>query len=327
MPTTLSPILKAVPASVASSVKAVVDLARPPVRDALIAECRLSMRGRADRDEGAEQGQVPVQVKLARAHGVSPVILPDDYERVLCLARHAKALREAASGTKGLLHLHQELAELPGELPRTLGTVEPIRATHLWAAELLRHLEAHDPVKKILAFDEDTLGCYVCVDRLTDEHRANRARVEVYWGVIGLVSAWAGFTVEDTTVVVLAHELAHAFTQLGAEIEGRRWPSADFVDAEPALVEALAQYYTERCLRRLQGRYPGALRVFLDLMAKQPAIYRGHCAWAPHVDPEAVRQAMLEVRRARERTLAEFEERLAKAAAEFPPLSQRAENE
>ena len=40
--------------------------------------------------------------------------------------------------------------------------------------------------------------------------------------VIGLVSEWLGCAVEDLAIVVLTHELAHAYTQLGADIEGHR---------------------------------------------------------------------------------------------------------
>jgi hypothetical protein len=63
------------------------------------------------------------------------------------------------------------------------------------------------------------------------------------------VSEWMGCTVEDLTVVVLTHELAHAYTQLGADIEGRRWPAAAFAAAESGLKEGLAQYYTDRVFR------------------------------------------------------------------------------
>ena len=51
--------------------------------------------------------------------------------------------------------------------------------------------------------------------------------------------------------MVLTHELAHAYTQLGADIDGRRWAAASFAKAETELKEGLAQYYTERVLRRV----------------------------------------------------------------------------
>lgn len=112
-----------------------------------------------------------------------------------------------------------------------------------------------------------------------------------------MISGWLGCAVEDLAIVVLTHELAHAYTQLGADIDGRRWAAASFAKAETELKEGLAQYYTERVLRRVERRYGGALKVFLDLVPRQPEPYRAFQPWAEKSSPEAVRRAMLEVRR------------------------------
>lgn len=92
---------------------------------------------------------------------------------------------------------------------------------------LLKLLEKHDPLKTVLAVRDDFLGVYVYEynrhDPFADEHTVNRASIRIYWGVVGLVAEWMGCAVEDLAIVVLAHELAHAYTQLGADIEGRRW--------------------------------------------------------------------------------------------------------
>jgi aminopeptidase N len=130
-----------------------------------------------------------------------------------------------------------------------------------------------------------------------------------------------GCTVEDLTVVVLAHELAHAYTQLGADIEGRRWPSKAFSSAEIDLKEGLAQYYTVRSLKRLTVRFPEAMHTFETLLEKQPPAYHRHEPWAAEsFSPEAVRRAMIEVRRWNEGTLEQFETRLKKASEDFKPL-------
>jgi len=141
----------------------------------------------------------------------------------------------------------------------------------------------------------------------------------MYWGVIGLVSEWMGCTVEDLTIVMLAHELAHAYTQLGADIAGQRWSSSDFAAAESELKEGLAQYYTDRVLRRLERRYGGALKAYEDMLPGQPEAYRTHESWVSDYSPEAVRRAMLEVRRWREGTLNDFNRRLATAQKELHP--------
>ncbi|MGO8917200.1 MAG: hypothetical protein ACLQJR_14940 [Stellaceae bacterium] len=137
--------------------------------------------------------------------------------------------------------------------------------------------------------------------------------------MIGLVSEWLGCAVEDLAIVVLAHELAHAYTQLGADIDGRRWAAVSFAKAETGLKEGLAQYYTDRVLRRLERRYGGALKVFLDLVPRQPEAYQVHQKWGRQSSPEAVRRAMLEVRRWNEGKLADFNRRLDAAQKELAP--------
>ncbi len=74
--------------------------------------------------------------------------------------------------------------------------------------------------------------------------RANRRSCDdpLYLGVIGLLSEWLGCEVEDFAIVVLAHELARAYTQLGAEIEGLRWPASLFARAKAALPKQCAAY-------------------------------------------------------------------------------------
>jgi hypothetical protein len=64
-----------------------------------------------------------------------------------------------------------------------------------------------------------------------DEQAINRTTIRLYWGVIELVSEWLGCGIEDLAIVVLARELAHAYTQLGADIDGRRWAAPSFAKA------------------------------------------------------------------------------------------------
>lgn len=122
-----------------------------------------------------------------------------------------------------------------------------------------------------------------------------------------------GCTVEDLTIVVLTHELAHAYTQLGADIEGRRWPSYKFKDVEIDVKEGLAQYYTDRVLNRHSDRYAGAQEVFKKMLQIQPSPYQVHKGWIEEFTPEAVRRAMLVVRGCNEVLLADFDRRLLEA--------------
>lgn len=317
MPITLDNLLARLPLGVERQVRTTRDRARQLIRDALIAECGLSMRGLGDADDRDARGQVPVNIQRGYPESLTFVTFPDDLERVLLLARYGRQLAATASAKDGLLKLHRELLALKHGDAWAMKTDTPIHETGKWASEMLAHVEQLDPVKKILAFNEDVLGIYRFVNSARDEFAPNRAGIDLYWGVIGIVSDMMHCTVEDLTVVVLAHEMAHAYTQLGADTDGRRWHATLFGKAERALVEGLAQYYAERTLKRLHTRFPAAHGVFLNLLAKQSAPYHAHEAWAPHVAPEAVRRAMLEVRRSGELTLAQFESRLEQAAKEF----------
>ena len=123
----------------------------------------------------------------------------------------------------------------------------------------------------------------------------------------GLVSRLLGVSVEGLTVKVLAHELAHAYTHVGADEDGRRWGSTAFQRTDRASLEGLAQYYTCRVLERLGKQAPGAIYAYEKLLPHQPAIYRTHLGWHEHHSPEEVREAMLTIRCREAGSLAEFE--------------------
>ena len=61
-----------------------------------------------------------------------------------------------------------------------------------------------------------------------------------------------GATVEALTVVVAAHELSHAYTHLGRDIDGRCWDTEAFAHAETGMVEGLAQFYTALICDKLE---------------------------------------------------------------------------
>jgi hypothetical protein len=89
--------------------------------------------------------------------------------------------------------------------------------------------------------------------------------------------------------------------------------------AERGLVEGLAQYYTDRVLRRLERRYPGAVKAYEDMLPWQPEVYRTHIPWVQDFSPEAMRLAMLEVRRWKVGRLADFCRRLEEAQERLHP--------
>jgi hypothetical protein len=143
--------------------------------------------------------------------------------------------------------------------------------------------------------DEDVLGSY----------RPANCELQVYWIPLAIFAAANGVGIRETTAVVLTHELAHAFTHAGRDVDDKAWETRAFLGSERAAVEGLAQFYTQlvcREMRRPQHTEgdSDALSVFELLLDHQSAVYRAHVPWLEQpskVVGEAVRFALLEERR------------------------------
>lgn len=326
MPIKLTDLIASVAPEVESRVRRVRDEARPFVRDVLRAECRLEFRTPDEAKRNHPGAHVPIEVAPGHPAVLRGIEFPNDFARIMLLGRYRSQLQQARSGTSALLQLRDELLRMPEPRVWTSASASDLQSVANWAAALLAVLDENDPLKKVLAVREDFLGVYEYdANGFPDEQAVNRATIRIYWGVIGLVSDWLGCSVEDLTVVVVTHELAHAYTQVGADIQGWRWAAPSFAGAESALKEGLAQYYTDRVLRRLEHRYSGALEVFRAMLPAQPEPYRTHEPWVQNSSPEAVRRAMVEIRRWNEGRLADFNRRLETAQQELDPRASAAD--
>ncbi|RPH52313.1 MAG: hypothetical protein EHM85_03435 [Desulfobacteraceae bacterium] len=179
-----------------------------------------------------------------------------------------------------------------------------IRTSEELSTNLLSIIQKYDIVDWILKIDADVLGAYFF---------KRPAHIELYWAVIGLVAQSIGKSVEDLTVVVLAHELAHAYTHLGADIDGSRWHTQEFAQAEHPLREGLAQYYTRLVCQRLAFQMPDSLGTYEKLLQHQPEAYKSHEPWIKEYSPEELRIALLEMRRKGDGKLTTFNTFLSKA--------------
>jgi hypothetical protein len=329
MPIKLSDLLGKVPPHFKETVRSVRDRQRSVVQELLRSECRLVFRTAQEADENESGAQVPIEIAAGFPAVLATVRFEDDFRRTLLISKCRTDLEYLKRATPKAAALRAELTALvsnavtaPLQVPSPdrwpLVSPDSLNESASWASALLAELSKNDPLKKVLEVHDDVLGVYQCFlgkgSAAEDDSSVNRAKIQLYWAVIGLVSQWSGWSVEDLAVVVMTHELAHAYTQLGADIEGRRWSVARFAEAEPALKEGLAQYYTHRVLERLSRRNPGPFGTFKQLLLLQPEQYRAHEPWLKAGSPEAVRRAMLEVRRHGETRSADFARRLEAAA-------------
>lgn len=225
-------------------------------------------------------------------------------EPVLLLAPHLQVLRSIEDNSAQLIEL---LTRREFQPLIQAGECEALKVVQALAKRLAEKVEQAKLVQAILSVEGDVLGVYSLGSR----------RIELYWAVIGIVARLLGLAVEDLTAVVLAHELAHAYTHLGLDIDGEDWPMESFGQAPVELIEGLAQYYTARVAFDLSFR-PGTERVwhaYEKLLDHQPAAYQVHKSWLDAYTPEMVRAAILKVRRMERPDLETFEAGLAEARA------------
>jgi predicted Zn-dependent protease with MMP-like domain len=306
MPIAVQELVKDVPEGVREQVIKTKEACLHVVRNAIKAECLLVLRGDGPEDAGVS---VPVSVEDGLPRAIRHVQLDDTVRWLLQLRQYRNDLVGIAPAMPRVQKLAEELERVQAPLP-SLGSAKVAEFAG-WIDSLVAAVGDTDPLAPILMVAEDVLGAYIYETQgVFDDRTPNRARIGLYWTVIGLACKSHGWKVEDLTVVVLAHELAHAYTQLGADIAGRRWRADKFAAGDVSLKEGLAQYFTQRCLQRISSRFPAALPCFTELMHKQPPAYRAHLPWVEEANPEAIRQAMLEVRRNSETTIAQFDERL-----------------
>ena len=141
--------------------------------------------------------------------------------------------------------------------------------------------------------------------------------------VIGVFAKILRVGVEDLTVVVLVHELAHAYTHLGYDIDGDQWDTSAFAAADIHIVEGLAQFYTEIVCKNTAPRQPNAKLAFERLLKNQAPPYTDYRTWAQghNRSGEIVRFSMIDCRSKGITTYQDFLEQLKETAENLPRRS------
>lgn len=164
------------------------------------------------------------------------------------------------------------------------------------AMEVAQALKAFGATKKVFddlrGIQEDILGVY----RFSGWEGPH---VELFWMAHALFAGAFGVRIEDLAVVTLSHELAHAYTHLGRDIDGATWREPGFSESAREVVEGLAQFYTAVVTQKLWARASGAFAAYQKMLAHQSGPYRAHERWLEHLTDrrgETIRFAMLRAR-------------------------------
>jgi hypothetical protein len=195
-----------------------------------------------------------------------------------------------ASAGQGMDFLQTEfnwITELKDIAPSP-ATLTDVFNTATLLGQLLDLIQKQSAVKQIREIQQDILGAYFF----------HVPEVHLYWMVIGFMAGFLGVSIEALAAVVVTHELAHAYTHLGRDIDGGRWETHAFAGADLSLVEGLAQFYTAVICQKLEPRFPAAQHAYGALLACQSGPYLVHKKWMEDADSagQAVRVSMLRCR-------------------------------
>ncbi|HEV2491961.1 MAG TPA: hypothetical protein VG204_02695 [Terriglobia bacterium] len=235
---------------------------------------------------GDDAQAVPVRIEDGFPESFAKVVERFDEDTWTLLLNRA-VLHE---GVRALAFLRREF----GWIKNWLGAepcpaeYEEVRHVEAFLYFLLRRLRIPYFIERIRAIQEDVLGAYFF--RLPE--------VRLYWMVIGFLSGVLGVSVEALTVVVATHELTHAYTHLGRDIDGGRWATENFAAANLAITEGLAQFYTKVICKKLETRFPSGWEAYERLLKLQSGPYLVHEDWTEGNEAigEVVRISMITCR-------------------------------
>lgn len=196
------------------------------------------------------------------------------------------------------------------------------------AKDLSDYVAKAQLLKRITEINEDILGVYMPISQMFPD----RGQIEIYWVVIGTVARLLGVDTEALAVVVMSHELAHAYTHVGLDSNRNRWEEG-FWNCDRGIVEGLAQYYTHMAAAALKDeRGYDKIWIAYDALTKlqgknKATNYVNHIQWMDKVSPEAMRQALLDLRLGHmEREFGAFGEALKYLAQRYPVKKGRKAN-
>lgn len=260
------------------------------VREHLRAETGLKL------NVGEDLTSIPVEV----VDGVPPPMaaLLDQFADIAPFLLNQPLLRSTVDGLR-FLEFHEDYAEAVLDVPPTWDyIIDPPPGgvlTHVrtYAERLISIVSERNAQRSLLAIDCDVMGAYFF----------RKGRIHLYWMPIAIIAKSLGVSIESLTIIVLAHELAHAYTHRGRDIDGHDWQTEPFAHADLRIVEGFAQHYAEAVCRRLAHREPDLTPTFERLLTQQSEPYTAFKGWiesgSESVRGEIIRSTLIATRHAR----------------------------
>jgi len=272
---------------------------------------RLQTRRRDHAGEASDATTVAIELEAGMPVGMRDRPIREEHRLAAMLSLWEPEL--AAIEENGAAFLENGvpvIEELESGRAALAGRVRALPEAVALARDLRTLCKDFDLVRWILEVDADVMGTYLPGG---SQRGSGRPRIVLYWACIGLIGKAMGVSVRDLAAVVLTHELAHAFTHAGRDIDGHSWATPAYAGCGPYVREGLAQWYTEHGCAAIEDFAPTASAIFEALLDRQPASYREHRSWGK-AGLEGVRSAMLQARRQGVVELEEFRAFLASSS-------------
>ena len=251
------------------------------LREAVRATTALKLSG----DSGRAAASVPVSVADGMPQPLAEAT-SDVEQWQWWLILFAPALAEARDGLGVIAGQRAMLADHLGDIGDEMDSVESSRR---FVERILGHSIERTLAERLEAIEDDILGAYWVHD----------SKIQIYWMPIAIFASLFGLPIRTLTIITLCHELAHAYTHRGVDLNSNAWNTDHFVRTDNEVKEGLAQYYTDHVMRAFETRVPGILDAFLKLAESQSRLYSDYQNWIGNSEEsglEAVRYAMLELR-------------------------------
>lgn len=233
----------------------------------------------------AERRQtVPYQVVdgIPRSLAYKLEDLPDPI--LLLLLQKRQLLKQGESALQLTVNNYGEILQVLGA--KDAGEKNALKTSGEFIHNILKKLDSFKLPDLIREIDEDVLGAYFF----------RVPAIQIYWMPIAMVAGILDVSAEDLSFVVLAHELAHAYTHVGLDIDGVQWDTEEFARTSKMIVEGLAQFYTESICNKYANRQPDIFKAFELLLEKQPEPYTHFKEWTKEHVSEVVRFSMISAR-------------------------------
>jgi hypothetical protein len=233
---------------------------------------------------GSTRDNIPIKVSDGYPPDFKKIIDNIKFPELWELIVNRKLLEDSKQGLSLVLKHYKSISNIVSSVP----SEKIIKDAQKFIEEIISVISEKELDNKIKGLTTDILGAYFFL----------RPEIEIYWQVIGFYALRFDISVDYLTAVVLTHELAHAFTHLGKDIDKVRWDTTKFANTDTYIIEGLAQFYTEMVSKNLYDRSPELYHAYLRLLLYQDGPYIAHKEWLNNKTRigEVIRLALIQIR-------------------------------